>query len=110
MAVIPQVEWQKVSWILQKFIKEEMVGIDFGCGKYKIPNSIGVDRKGGDHVDILSDVGEVNRPGRPFCDYVFYSRLLEEFLWENIISLASDWIQYFLKDNGLFIALVPHSG
>ena len=108
-------ETQKISWVLEK-ITEKKQGLDLGCGKWKLPNSIGMDLRSNSSVDLLIDVSDedfwmkVEHSGFPLkYDFIFSSHLLEDFILEDQIRISKMWIKG-LKDDGLFIAYVPQKG
>ena len=113
-------ETSKILWIVKGFIKSYMFGLDLGCGKWKYPGSIGIDIVESPAVDRLCDAVAVTLPTvkvpdwlyslKHKCDYIFSSHFLEDYEWKEIIRISQFYVDYFLKDDGYFIAYVPHKG
>ena len=82
----------------------EMVILDIGCGHRKAPNSIGVDIKRTQGVDIIADVCRL-----PFKDESIDEIICSEVL-EHVADLvkAMEEIHRVLKPGGKVMIKVPH--
>src|SRR5680860_1028487 len=85
----------------------ERIIINLGCGKTRIPNSVGVDRvKIEDYVDIVHDLDVEPYPFiDDFADEVHFYHVLEH-LHEPIKKMEE--IFRILKPNGILYMRVPH--
>jgi len=82
--------------------------IDLGCGKNKVPNSIGLDNVQLPGVDVEHDL--LNLP-YPFenesIDKIYLRHVIEHFAFENINFIMNE-CNRILKNDGLLVITVPH--
>lgn len=105
------VEWYKIWYLIEPIVKDKK-GLDLGCGAKKIPGSIGVDFRNGPQVDVVGDVSKrdfITSFDEKF-DYVFSSHLIEDYPPIHAYEICAMWVNYLLKDGGLFILYVPQKG
>lgn len=78
----------RVSW--------SRLGIDIGCGEQKQPNTIGLDCRVTQEVDVITDATALPfRTGTLL--YVFSSHLVEHFGHTQIPSVLSEWVRVLQK-------------
>jgi len=80
--------------------------VDLGCGKRKVPGSIGIDHCQNIGVDIIVDMESCKLPlPSSSVDIVWADQLVEHI--RNLIPLMAE-IQRILKPGGQFIAKTPY--
>lgn len=85
----------------------ENVVINIGCGKSRIPGSIGMDRAEiPDFVDVVHDLDNVPYPfDRNYADEIHFYHVLEHL--DNPVEKLEE-IHRILKPGGLLFMRVPH--
>lgn len=116
-AIGESAESQKIYCMISRYT-EDKIGLDIGCGGWKLIDSIGIDiRKGA--ADIIGDVSNGLEPlfkkarkktilNKKF-DYIFSSHLLEDFDTNEQMKMLNDWLKY-IKPGGHLILYVPEKG
>jgi SAM-dependent methyltransferase len=88
-------------------VKTKKIIVNLGCGKVRIPNSIGVDRiKIGNYVDVVHDLNKIPYPFKSdSVDEIHMYHVLEH-LHDPIKKIEE--IHRILKPGGILYMRVPH--
>lgn len=93
-------------WDLLRLDREVLSIIDIGCGDRKqIPQAIGVDKREGPEVDIVTNLENALPFQDNSTDHLFAVHVLEHV--HNLIGLMND-IHRVLRPSGVLHVLVPH--
>jgi 2-polyprenyl-3-methyl-5-hydroxy-6-metoxy-1,4-benzoquinol methylase len=79
--------------------------LDIGCGRTKLPNSIGLDQLNLPGVDIVADLNQTLPIEDESFEFVYSNQVLEHV--ENLIGLVYE-VHRILKPGGTFLAHVPY--
>ena len=82
--------------------------LDLGCGKNKVPNSIGLDNVQLPGVDVEHDLLDFPYPfDNESIDKIYLRHVIEHFAIENINFIMNE-CNRILKNDGLLVITVPH--
>ncbi len=79
--------------------------LDIGCGRKKLPGSIGLDQLHLPGVDIVADLGKTLPFKDGEFDVIYSNQVLEHV--DNLIGLVEE-INRILKPGGMLVAHVPY--
>ncbi|MEM2169639.1 MAG: class I SAM-dependent methyltransferase [Candidatus Bathyarchaeia archaeon] len=83
----------------------EVCCLDVGCGNKKLTNSIGVDFRKTEAVDVIADVRKLPFRDRSI-DRVYSRYVIEHFSWRKVGEVLAEWSRV-LKVGGVMELICP---